>query len=71
MPATACTTHRLDQLAVVQQLTFVLNVIASEPGLDLVSEPLEFLDLALELELKFLLLCLGCWVSENGASGGP
>jgi hypothetical protein len=39
-------------------LRLVLDVIAGDPCLDLVSEPLKFLDLRLKVCLRLLLLCL-------------
>lgn len=52
--------YRLNQLAVVEQCTLVLDVIARNPGLDLVSQSLELLDLCLQVGLKLLFLRLIC-----------
>jgi hypothetical protein len=47
---------RLYQLAVLPEGTFVLDVVRSQPCLDLVAEPLQFLDLLLEVRLGLLFL---------------
>ncbi len=46
----AKSTHRLNQAPVVEQRRLVLDVIARDPGLDLVAQSLELLDLRLEVE---------------------
>lgn len=51
-------THQFNQPPVVQQCGFVLDVIACNPGFDLVAKTLEFLDLRLKICLEFLLLRL-------------
>jgi hypothetical protein len=51
-------TDRLNQLPVVQQGGLVLNVIVGYPSLDLVTQPLELLNLRLEIRLQLLFLRL-------------
>lgn len=53
-------TYRLDELSVVQKSGLVFNVITRDPGLDLITEPLQFLDLRLQVSLQLLLLRLVC-----------
>ena len=52
--------HRLDQLAVVEQCGLVLNVIARNPSLYLVAQPLKLLNLCLQVCLQLLFLRLIC-----------
>jgi hypothetical protein len=48
--------HRFDESAVVEQLGLVFDVIAGNPGFDLVAHPLKLLYLRLEVDLQLLLL---------------
>jgi hypothetical protein len=49
--------YSLDQFPILQQRPLILDIITSRPCLDLVSKPLQLLDLT--LEVIFLLLLLG------------
>lgn len=49
-------THRLNQFPLFQQRFFVLDVILAGPPLDLVTRPLQLLDLLLESIFQFILL---------------
>lgn len=53
-----CATYCLDDLSVLEKCRLVLDFARGDPRLDLVSQPLQLLYLRLEIELKFLLLCL-------------
>jgi hypothetical protein len=50
--------HSLNKSSVLEQLRLVLDVIVSDPSLDLVTETLEFLDLSFQVELLLLFLGL-------------
>lgn len=49
-------TNRFDELPKLHKLTLVLDVRVGQPSLDLISQPLEFLDLGLEVVFTFFLL---------------
>ena len=51
-------TYRLDQAPVLEQLRLVLDIIVGDPGLNLVAETLELLDLCLQIELQLFFLRL-------------
>lgn len=51
-------THGLDESPVLEEEGLVLDVVAGDPGLDLVAETLQLLYLCLEVCLELLLLCL-------------
>jgi hypothetical protein len=51
-------THGLDEPPVLEEEGLVLDVVAGDPGLDLVAETLELLYLCLEVGLELLLLGL-------------
>ena len=48
--------HRLDQPPVLKQCRLVLDVIARDPCLDLISESLQLLDLRFQVRLQLLFL---------------
>ena len=54
------TAYRLDEFPVFEQLGLVLDVIARDPCLDLIPQPLQLLNLCLEVCLELLLLRLVC-----------
>lgn len=47
-------TYRLYQFAVLCQRLLVLDIVARQPCLDLVTQPLQLLDLCLELGFDYL-----------------
>jgi len=53
-----CKTHRLDQSPVLKQRRFILYIVTRDPGLDLVSQSLELLNLCFEVQFRFLFLSL-------------
>lgn len=53
-------THRLNESPVLKESRLVLDIIARDPCLDLISESLQLLYLGLEICFKFLFLCLVC-----------
>jgi len=49
-------THRFDQLPIIQQRSLVLDIATPQPRLDLIPHPLQLLDLSLKIILKLVLL---------------